>query len=310
MSVTDTISRRLGAYAKGITTMRVFVTGASGFIGSVIVRNLLKSGHEVVGLARSTASAKAVLEAGGKVLEGDVEDLDVLKNGAAESDGVIHTAFIHDFARFKEVCEADRRAIEALGTPLVGSKRPLIVTSGTVILKPGGVKTENEPALPSEIVPRSASEEAAMSLAERGVHTSIVRLPPMVHDRTKAGFASVLTQIAVEKKVSAYVGDGQNRWPAVHVEDAALVYTAALEKAAHGAHYHAVGEEGLRIKDIASTLAKKLGVPTASLRADEAAAQFGFLSAFIGADVPASSAWTQQQLKWTPKHAGLLSDLA
>jgi nucleoside-diphosphate-sugar epimerase len=290
--------------------MRVFVTGATGFIGSAIVQEVINAGHRVLGLARSDAGAKFLIAAGAQVHRGDLEDLKSLRSGAAESDGVIHCAFNHDFSKYAANCEADRHAIEALGSALVGSDRPLIVTSGTsVALTPGRVATEDDAPVPSSSgIPRSASEEAAASMVLRGVRASVVRLP-QVHDRLKQGLISPVIAIAREKGVSAYVGDGLNRWPAVHLLDTAPLYRLALEKGSAGARYHAVAEEGVSIREIAEVIGRRLNVPVVAKSSEEAADHFGWLGLFAGIDCPASSALTQQRLGWRPTQTGLIADL-
>ena len=288
--------------------MRIFLTGATGFLGSAIVPELVSAGHEVIGLARSDAGAAALTTAGVAVHRGDVQDLESLRRGAAMSDGVIHTAFIHDFSKFKENCEIDRRAIEALGSGLEGSERPLIVTSGTgMVAAAGRVGTEEDGAVPSSIGVR-ASEEAAASVGARGVRTTVVRLP-QVHDRVKHGLVSYLIAVAREKRVSAYVGDGQNRWPAGHRLDAARLYKLALEKGSAGARYHAVDEEGVPAREIAEAIGRGLNVPVVSISAEQASAHFGWLGMFIARDMPASSALTRQRLGWQPTHTGMIDDL-
>jgi nucleoside-diphosphate-sugar epimerase len=288
--------------------MRVFLTGATGFLGSAIIPELIGAGHQVLGLARSDAGAASLLTAGAAVHRGDIEDLDSLRRGAALSDGVIHTAFNHDFSKYKENCETDRRAVEALGSALEGSDRPLIVTSGTGMVAPGRLGTEDDEPVPSAVMPRSASEEAAASVASRGVRVSVVRLP-QVHDRTKFGLVSYLMAIAREKRVSAYVGEGRNRWPAVHRLDAAALYKLAFEKGAARARYHAVGEEGVPVREIAEAIGRNLNVPTVSLSAEEAGAHFGWLGMFVALDMPASSAKTRERLGWQPSHPTLVADL-
>ena len=287
--------------------MRVFLTGATGFIGSAIVKELLSAGHQVLGLARTDAGAKSLAASGARVHRGDLEDLESLRAGAAQSDGVIHTGFVHDFSRFKEVCEIDRRAIEALGSELVGTDRPLIVTSGTAIaFVPGRPTTEDDAA--NSPMPRTASEEATAAMATRGVHASILRLP-QVHDPVKQGLITYLIAVAREKGISAYVGDGLNRWPAVHRLDCAHLYRLVLEKGAAGARYNAVAEEGVPLRKIAESIGRGLNLPVISKTPDEAGEHFGWLAMFVGHDIPASSGLTRKRLGWNPTGPDLLTDL-
>lgn len=289
--------------------MRIFVTGATGFIGSAVVQELIAAGHSVVGLARSEAGAKSLVAAGAEVLRGDLEDLDSLRKGAAKSDAVIHTAFVHDFSKFKENCEIDKRAIEALGSTLEGSDRLLLVTSGLALLASGRAATEEDAPVPTSAAYPRASEVTAMSLLARGVKASVVRLP-QVHDRVKQGLVSYLINIARAKGVSAYIGAGRNRWSAVHVLDAARLYRLALEKGDAGAKYHAVAEEGVPLREIAEAIGRGLKVPTMSLFAERAGEHFGALGLFAGLDLVASSALTQKWLDWRPTQVGLMDDLA
>jgi nucleoside-diphosphate-sugar epimerase len=288
--------------------MRIFVTGATGFIGSAVVQELINAGHSVIGLVRSDAGAKFLIAAGADVLRGALEDPGSLRIGAAMSDAVIHTAFVHDFSKFKQSCEIDQRAIEALGAALAGSDRPLLVTSGLALVASGRAATEEDGPVPTSTSYPRASEVTAMSLLARGVRASVVRLP-QVHDRVKQGLVTYLINIAREKGVSAYVGEGLNRWAAVHVLDAARLYRLALEKGTAGASYHAVAEEGVPVSEIAESIGRGLKVPTVSLSADQAREHFGALGLFAGLDLVASSALTQQRLDWRPTQIGLMDDL-
>ncbi|HSY13132.1 MAG TPA: SDR family oxidoreductase [Verrucomicrobiae bacterium] len=290
--------------------MRVFVTGATGFIGSAITKELIDAGHQVLGLTRSDAGAKALASAGAQIHRGDLEDLESLRSGATSSDAVIHTAFVHDFSRFQEVCEIDRKAIEALGSALSGSDRVLIVTSGAAMANSakGVPATEDGSLISSKIIPRAASEEAAAAIAAKGVRVSIVRLP-QVHNTEKQGLVTYAIQVAREKGISAYVGDGSNRWPAAHRLDAARLYRLALEKGAANAKYHAVAEEGVPVRDIAETVARGMNIPAVSLSPEEAVKHFGWLAEFVGRDLPASSAKTRKDLGWNPTGPGIITDL-
>jgi nucleoside-diphosphate-sugar epimerase len=290
--------------------MRVFVTGATGFIGSRIVPELLAAGHQVLGLTRSAAGSEALRAAGAEAHLGKLEDPDSLRRGAAQADGVIHCAFDHDFSNFLANCEKDHRAIEALGAELAGSDRPLVITSGTGMGSPadGGLAREDVFNL-EHPNPRTASEIAGAAQFAAGVNVSVMRLP-QVHDPVKQGLITFLIDLAREKGVSAYVGDGQNRWPAAHVLDVARLYRLALEKRQPGARYHAVDEEGVAARDIAEALGRGLNVPVAGLSGEEAAAHFGWLGMFVGLDMSASSAQTRAALGWEPTGPSLLSDLA
>jgi nucleoside-diphosphate-sugar epimerase len=289
--------------------MRIFLTGATGFIGTALVPELIKAGHHVIGMTRSDAGAEALEAAGAEVHRGTLEDPDTLRAGAAKAEGVIHTAFDHDFSRFVENCEKDRRAIEALGEALTGTNRPLVITSGTGMgnARFGELGTENvfNTDHPN---PRIISEMTGAKLQESGINVSVVRLP-QVHDTFKQGLITPLIDIARQKGVSAYVGEGRNRWPAGHLTDVALLYRLAVEKAEPGARYHAVGEEGVECRAIAETIGRGLDISVVSLSPAEAAEHFGWMGMFVGMDFPSSSKWTQDELNWHPKGPSLIADL-
>ena len=290
--------------------MRIFVTGASGFIGSAVVKELIGAGHQVLGLSRSDEKAAALTATGAEVHRGSLDALDSLKSGAAQSDGVIHLAFKHDFSNYVANCEDDRRVIKTLGSVLAGSNRPLIVTSGTGMANtaPGQLATEDKPMSRSQAIPRAASEEAAASVAADGVNVSVVRLP-QVHDTVRQGLVTIAIAVFRAKGVCAYIGDGRNRYPAGHVLDVARLYRLAFEKAERSANYHAVAEEGVAIRDIAETLGRRLNLPVKSIAPDEAADFFGWLAMFMGLDMPASSEQTRKKLGWRPTGPGLIADL-
>jgi nucleoside-diphosphate-sugar epimerase len=289
--------------------MRIFLTGATGFIGSALVPELIEAGHQVIGMARSDAGAQALIDAGAEVHRASLEDRESLRSGAAKADGVIHAAFDHDFSNFVENCEKDKRAIAALGAALAGSDRPLIITSGTGV----GSGQHGEPA--SEDVfntehpnPRIGSELAGNALLDAGINVSVVRLP-QVHNPFKQGLITPLIGIAREKGVLAYVGEGLNRWPAGHLSDVVRLYRLAVEARERGARYHAVGEEGISSREIAEALGRGLKLPVVSIAPEEAAAHFGWMAMFVGLDMPASSARTQARLGWHPSGPTLLADL-
>jgi nucleoside-diphosphate-sugar epimerase len=286
--------------------MRVFVTGATGFIGNPVVKELIAAGHKVLGMARSDEGAKSLAALGAEVQRGSLEDLDVLRQGATASDAVIHLAFVHDWSKFVENCAIDRRAIEALGSVLAGSDRPLIVTGGLGGLAgPGQVATEDDGIPPDFPFPR-VSEQTALAL--KGVRASVMRLP-QVHDTTKQGIITLAVAVAREKGVSAYVGEGHNRWAAAHVSDVARLYRLALENNEAGAKYHAVAEQGVPLRDMAEAIGRRLKLPVKSISAEEAPAHFGWWAMFAANDLMASSEKTRKKLGWNPTGPGLIADL-
>jgi nucleoside-diphosphate-sugar epimerase len=292
-----------------ISTMRVFVTGATGWVGSATVKELLAAGHQVLGLARSDAGAATVAASGAEVQRGSLEDLGSLTTGARASDAVIHTAFNHDFSKFAENGLTEKRAIATLGEALVDTGRPLIVTSGTALLTPGRLATEDVlTRADSNAVPRDP-EGAATAFASRGVRVSFVRLSPSTHGRGDHGFMAALIGVARDKGVSAFIGDGLNRWSAVHRLDAARLYRLVLEKGASGARYHAAADSGVPLRDLAILIGRHLNLPVISLSPEEAAAHFGWFARFAAIDGPASSLKTQDELGWRPVEPGLIADL-
>lgn len=289
--------------------MRVFVTGATGFVGTAVVQELISAGHQVLGLARSDASAQKLVKAGAEVLRGDLEDLDSLRTGAGETDGVIHAGFIHDFTRFAEVCETDKQAIVTIGEVLAGSNRPLIVTSGTALVSPGKLATEDIIPSFNPAWPR-ASEQAADEVCRLGVRVASVRLSPSVHgDGDQHGFIPILINTAREKGFSAYIGEGLNRWNAVHRLDAAHLFRLALENATPGARYHACAEEGVTVRSVAEAIGQQLNIPVKSITPEAAAGHFGWFAQMAAIDCPASGKLTQERLNWRPTHPTLLADI-
>jgi len=289
--------------------MRIFVTGASGFVGSAIVKELITAGHQVLGLARSDSSAESIRQAGAQAHQGDVNDLPTLQKGAADCDAVIHTAFNHDFSQFKANCEADRKVIETLGVALAGSDRPLIITSGIGLLRSERIVTEEDAPPGSDTVPRAASEEAAKAAAAKGASVYIVRLPPTVHGKGDHGFVPMIINMAREKGESVYIGEGKNRWPAVHRQDAAVLYRLIAERTPEQKVYHAVAEEGIPFRDIAEAIGQGLHLPVVSRTDKDAEAHFTWFTHFASLGCPASSAKTRKTLDWQPTRAGLLEDM-
>lgn len=286
--------------------MKVFVTGASGFVGSEVVKELIKNGHQVLGLARSEDSAKAIRDAGAEVLMGDLEDLSSLKKGASESDGIIHTGFIHDFANYAKSNEVERIAINTMGEVLIGTNKPMVVTAGILGLPHiDGMVTEDSVLQ----IPLRASERTALTLAEKGVNVSVVRLAPSTHDKGDKGFVPFMINQARTHGVAAYPGDGKNRWPAVHRKDAAKLFRLALEKGVKGALYNAIGDNGIELKEIAELISEKLDIPMKSLSEEEIPQHFEWMSHFITFDSPATSWKTQEVLDWKPTETGLLEDM-
>lgn len=290
--------------------MRVFVTGASGFVGSAIVNELIGAGHQVLGLARSDGSAERIIKAGAQVHRGDLDDLASVQQGAASCEAVIHTAFNHDFSQFKVNCEADRQVIGALGAVLAGSDRPLIITSGVGLLNYGRVVTEDDTPVGSDVIPRAASEEAATAAAANGAKVYIVRLPPTVHGKGDHGFVPMVIDMAKKNRQSAYIGEGNNRWPAVHRLDAAVLYRLIAERKPSQRVYHAVAEEGIAFRVIAEAIGQGLQLPVVSKTGKEAEAHFTWFTHFASLGCPASAAKTGKALDWQPTEAGLLEDLA
>lgn len=287
--------------------MKVFLTGASGFVGSAVAAELLKAGHEVIGLARSDASVQKIRQAGANVHRGDITDLASLRKGAENADAIIHTGFIHDFSNYKQSCENDRLAIGAMSEVLKGSTRPIVVTSGLGLIKDFADEDSKVPAT-SEI-PRTATEHAAQAAVEKGVHISVMRLPPSVHGAGDHGFVPMLIEMAREKGVSAYIGEGKNLWPAVHRFDAAKLYRLAIEKNVKGLNLHAVAEEGIEFRKIAEVIGRKLNVPVKGLTQNEVASHFTWFAHFAAMNVRAVSSKTRELFNWKPEGIGLLSDI-
>ncbi|SFW78069.1 SDR family oxidoreductase [Chitinophaga sancti] len=287
--------------------MRVFMTGATGFIGSAIVKELLKAGHHPIGLARTEAAAQKLVAAGVEVHRGELEDLESIKSGAAKADAVIHTGFIHDFANFKKSCELDRKVIEALGEVVKG---PIVVASGTALIARGTVTTErDQPLVNADVLPRVATEEAVAAVVAGGGNASLVRLTPTVHGDGDQGFIPIVINAAKKGGGAFYIGEGQSRWPAVHRDDAARLFVLAVEQSTPGAIYHAVAEEGITTKELAGVMAKQLNIPLKSISAEEAAAAMGFFGMMWSMDQPSSGKLTKEKLGWQPKEMGLIRDM-
>lgn len=292
--------------------MRIFLTGASGWVGSAVTKELQKAGHKVIGLARSDVAAKTIHDNGAEVLRGDLTDLETLKKGAANSDGVIHNGFVHDFSQFAKSCEIDRNAIEAMSSALAGSNRPLVITSGTALVSSGKLATEDNAvdlSVGHHTALRGQSEVLALKQADRGVRVSLVRLPPSVHGAGDYGFISMLIKMAREKGVSAYIGEGKNVWPAVHRFDTATVFKLAMEKGVAGSRFHAVAEQGVEFRKIAEIIGQRLNIPVVSIAAEKAAEHFTWFGGFAALDNPTSSTKTQQILGWKPTGPGLIADI-
>jgi nucleoside-diphosphate-sugar epimerase len=289
--------------------MRVFVTGASGFVGTAVVQQLLQAGHQVVGLVRSDQAAKRLQESGIETHTGNLDQPETIVAGLKNCDAVIHTAFNHDFSRFKENCELDRRVILALGDALAGTGRPLVITSGIGLLSADRLITEDDLPPSSEVIPRAASEEAARTVAAKGVKAYIVRLPPTVHDKGDHGFVPMITGMAKDKGESVYIGEGQNNWPAVHRSDAATVYRLIVEMQPAQQVYHAVAEEGIPFRKIAEAIGKGLGLPAVSKAAADAEKHFTWFTHFAKMDCRASSQQTRDTLGWKPAGPALMEDL-
>jgi nucleoside-diphosphate-sugar epimerase len=287
--------------------LRVFLTGASGFIGAAVAEELIGAGHAVLGVARTDEQMKTLAERGIEPHRGDLTDPDSFVAGATACDGVIQCAFIHDFSRFAENMEIEQRAVAAMLDALKGSGKPFVITSGVAMLAPGRLATEDDRPAPQG---RGATEAMVRDAASEGLRTAVIRLPPITYESGDGGFLPTLANVAREKGVAAYIGDGANRWPAGHRRDAARLYRLALEKGEAGAAWHAVGDEGLAAREIADAIGKKLGLPSASLTPEEAPAHFGWIGMFAGVDMPASSRLTQERLGWQPTHPGLIADIA